>query len=516
MQHTPDSNANEEKFRTIAASAQDAIIVMDNSGNIAYWNAAAEAIFGYTAEEALGKEVHRFLAPPRFYPAYQKAFEHFRHSGEGAAVGKTLELAAVRKNGEEFPIELSLSAVRIENQWNAIGILRDISERKRAEKLLKESEWRFRSIYEGSNDAIMLLTEKGFFDCNWRTLEMFGLADKSAFVLLHPSQLSPPFQPDGRDSLSAADEKIATAFETGMNRFEWMHRRKNGEDFPAEVLLSAFDFDGTKVLQATVCDISERKRSEEHIRKLNEELEIKVQQRTRQLLEAQEELLRKEKLAVLGQVAGSVGHELRNPLGVMSNAVYFLQTVLCDADDTVQEYLNIIKDEITGAERIVSDLLDSVRTKPPHPEAIGVTELMAQVIGKCSIPPSVTVSRNIPDGLPPLCVDALQIHQVLRNLIGNAVEAMPQGGVLEIRADLTEDSKSVTISVCDSGIGMTPEHVAKLFQPLFTTKARGIGLGLVVVKNLTQANGGSIGVQSEAGKGSRFAVTFPTSDITHG
>ena len=243
-----------------------------------------------------------------------------------------------------------------------------------------------------------------------------------------------------------------------------------------------------------------------------DELEEKVQDRTKQLLQAQEELVRKEKLAVLGQVAGSVGHELRNPLGVMSNAVYFLQTVLVDADETTREYLNIIKNEIAGSERIVSDLLDSVRTKPPQPEAVGVAEVIEQTLGKLTIPPSATVKLDIPATLPPLRVDAQQIQQVFRNLISNGVEAMPEGGMLEIGAVENKSDGTVTVSVRDSGIGMTQEQLGKIFQPLFTTKARGIGLGLVVVKNLTQANGGKIEVQSEVGKGTTFTVTLPAAN----
>ena len=247
---------------------------------------------------------------------------------------------------------------------------------------------------------------------------------------------------------------------------------------------------------------------------MNNELERKVQERTQQLLEAQDELVRKEKLAVLGQIAGSVGHELRNPLGVMSNAVYFLQTVLADADDDVKEYLEIIKSEIAGSERIVSDLLDSVRTKPPHPEIVGVRELIERTLGKCAVPSSVTVKLDIPETLSPLRVDPQQIHQVFRNLISNGVEAMPEGGVLEIQASEDAQARAITVSVRDSGSGIAPEVLEKLFQPLFTTKARGIGLGLVVIKRLTQANGGSVEVQSEAGKGATFIVTLPSGSST--
>jgi signal transduction histidine kinase len=242
---------------------------------------------------------------------------------------------------------------------------------------------------------------------------------------------------------------------------------------------------------------------------LNEDLDKKVHERTQQLLEAQEELVRKEKLAVLGKIAGNVGHELRNPLGVMSNAVYFLQTVLPDADDSVKEYLDIIKSEIANSGRIVSDLLDAVRTKLPNAEIVSVRELLEQTLDKLDISSTVTVKLDIPETLSPLRVDAQQIHQVLHNLISNGVEAMPEGGTLEIGASVDALAGTITISVRDSGSGMAPEILPKLFQPLFTTKARGIGLGLVVVKNLTEANGGTVKVESEVGKGSVFFVTLP-------
>jgi C4-dicarboxylate-specific signal transduction histidine kinase len=245
------------------------------------------------------------------------------------------------------------------------------------------------------------------------------------------------------------------------------------------------------------------------IRHLNKELDAKVKRRTQQLLEAQDELVRREKLAVLGQIAGNVGHELRNPLGVMNNAVYFLRTVLSEADATTREYLDIIGDEIAAADHILSDLLDAVRTKPPQPETVEIGELLTEALHACHIPEPVTVHQDIPATCPPVRVDPQQMQQVLRNLISNGIEAMPEGGTLEIRASAAAEGKAVIISIRDEGAGISPEHQARLFQPLFTTKARRIGLGLAVVKNLTEANGGSVAVQSEPGKGSTFIVTLP-------
>jgi signal transduction histidine kinase len=249
--------------------------------------------------------------------------------------------------------------------------------------------------------------------------------------------------------------------------------------------------------------------SEERYRALTETLEANVQERTKQLRDAQEELIRKGKLAVLGQVAGCVGHELRNPLGVMNNAVYFLKTVLTNADATTKEYLDIIGDEVTGAERIVSDLLDSVHTKPPQPQTVEVADLIRHTLRRCTIPERVEVIADLPSGLPPLTVDPQQMRQVFRNLFQNGIDAMSNNGRLTITATEDKTARTVRVSVRDTGCGIRPEHMAKLFQPLFTTKARGIGLGLVVCKNLVEGNGGRIEVESKPGKGTTVTLVLP-------
>jgi signal transduction histidine kinase len=264
-----------------------------------------------------------------------------------------------------------------------------------------------------------------------------------------------------------------------------------------------------KITHYEVPGFFKRKEAEEAIKALNEALEAKVQERTQQLLAAQEALVRKEKLALLGQIADTVGHELRNPLGVMNNAVYFLQTMLVDADETTREYLGIIKDEIADAERIISGLFDAMRTQPPQPEQVEIRGLLGRVLRKCTIPPAVSVLMEIPAALSAIHADPVQMQQLFWNLITNGVEAMPEGGVLEIKAKEEPADKTVTVSISDSGGGIAPEQMTRLFQPLFTTKARHVGLGLVVVKNLTQANGGRVEVQSELGKGTTFSVVLP-------
>lgn len=259
-------------------------------------------------------------------------------------------------------------------------------------------------------------------------------------------------------------------------------------------------------IRATEKALSE---SEQQVRKLNEELEQEVEERTGELLAAQEELVRKQKLAVLGQLAGIVGHELRNPLGVINNAIYFLKKIVRDADEAVQDNMNIIKSEVDNSLRIISDLLDFARSRTPQLKVTRASEFISQTIKDTPLPETIKLHLDVSETIPAVNVDPLQMAQVFRNLITNGIQAMPHGGDLELKAQEDKASGTLRISVIDSGEGISQENLKKLFQPLFTTKPRGIGLGLTVVKNLTETNGGTIEVKSEPGKGSIFTVILP-------
>ena len=243
------------------------------------------------------------------------------------------------------------------------------------------------------------------------------------------------------------------------------------------------------------------------LRQDRDQLEKVVKERTRELQEAREQLIRWEKLAVLGQLAGGVGHELRNPLGIISNAVYFLKLVLPDAGVKTTEYLGIIENETRNAEKIVADLLDFSRSKSADREPVAAAELARRVLERYPAPAAVTVSVQAGADLPRAYADPRQMAQVLGNLVVNACQAMPQGGRLTISA--TRRGKEMSIAVADTGVGIAPENMARLFEPLFTTKPKGIGLGLAVSKSLVEANGGRIEVQSAPGVGSTFTLYLP-------
>ena len=247
----------------VAATAfetHEGITITDARANIIRVNQAFQDITGYSQEEVLGKST-RILSSGRQDKAfYVEMWQQLSDNGSW-----TGELWNKRKNGQIYPEWLTISAVKNEQGETTeyVGIFSDITERKRMEDDMRRSEAKFRTVYESSGDAIMLLGEKGFFDCNVATLRVFDCPTRDDFINKHPSQFSPPTQPGGQDSMSLANEHIATAFKNGSNRFEWMHRRLDGTEFPAEVWLVSMELDGRQILQATVRDITERKQLED-------------------------------------------------------------------------------------------------------------------------------------------------------------------------------------------------------------------------------------------------------------
>lgn len=235
-----------------------------------------------------------------------------------------------------------------------------------------------------------------------------------------------------------------------------------------------------------------------------------LDKRTNELVETRDELVRNEKMAMLGLIAANMGNELRNPLGVMNNAVFYLKNVVPETDETVREYLDIIKSEIDNSQKIIADLVDFARDKKPVCKRIEAYDLVAQAINSCVIPKNVTVQHEIAENLPPLMVDPGQIEQVLSNLLSNALEAMPDGGFLRISAlDVEPDENFLKICIADTGEGILPENMDKLFSPLFSTRSRGIGLGLALCAKLVETNGGRIEVESRIGEGTAFTVILP-------
>jgi signal transduction histidine kinase len=257
-----------------------------------------------------------------------------------------------------------------------------------------------------------------------------------------------------------------------------------------------------------VSDVTERKRAEEKLKEYSEKLEQMVEERTRELRDVHEQLIRHEKLVVLGQLAGGVSHELRNPLGAIKNASYFLNMALEQNDPEIRETLGILEKEVATSERIINSMLDFARPRPPILQKVALNGLLLDIITQCTIPINIEVVTRFDENLPVIMGDSVQLERVFSNIIQNAIQAMPDGGKLKVESNISEHD-IISISITDNGVGISDENVRKLFEPLFTTKAKGIGLGLAIVKNLVERHGGVIEVNSVVGKGSTFTVKLP-------
>ncbi len=374
-------------------------------------------------------------------------------------------------------------------------------ERKKAEEELRESEELFRCLSDAAFEAIAIHERGKILRANNQYFEMFGYEPEE---LLGKQVFSLTVAPEAREPVK---KQVATG---GLGPYKSIGLRKDGTKFPVEIRIREMEYEGRKVRVGAVMDITERKKAEEKLKEYSKRLEEMVEERTRELNEAQNQLLRKERLAILGSLAGGVAHELRNPLGVISNAVYYLKTVLSDTDKTTRESLDSVSSEIRNAEKIISDLLDFSRITPAEREEVEVSALVKQVLDRKPAPKKIKVSVEIAPSLPCLHVDRQQIVLVLDNLVLNAYQAMPEGGRLIIQAKTVKDKMFLTLT--DTGCGISRENRDKIFDPLFTTKARGLGLGLSVSMRFVEVNGGKITVKSEKGKGSTFTLALPVKE----
>ena len=516
------------------------IFYKDSSGIYQGCNKAFESYIGLNKSQIIGKSAYD-IAPKELADRYHEMdLALFQQGGV-----QTYEAAVRYADGSHHDVIFNKATCLNSNgsMSGLVGVILDITQRKQTENALKKSYALLKGVVESPKGVVIFALDREYryivFNQNhYHTMNRIWGVD----IALGINMLDYIKYPEDRQKVkknfdrALAGESFTLIEEYGGTELE----RRYYEDIYNPIFDEKGDVMGLTLFLA---DITERIHIEKALKSLNNELERKVIERTNQLIQAQEELVRKEKLATLGQLAGIVGHEIRNPLGVMNNAVYFLKTVLSDADDNVKEYLDIIKQEIDKSLRTITDLLDFSRTRTPHIMEVLVESLLNQTIKRCMIPENISVSINIPANLPTIQVDPHHIEQVFQNLITNAVQAMPKGGSLRISArvdgaiekiehksgktenNLLNKSKSppagnesrfVEITISDTGIGIPHENMKKLFQPLFTTKAKGIGLGLVACKNLVEANAGKIGIISREGEGTIVILALPVelTDVT--
>ncbi|MDU0457814.1 MAG: PAS domain S-box protein [Geobacteraceae bacterium] len=531
---------SEEKFRSISDSAQDAIIMIDNDGLVTFWNAAAETIFGYTKEEILGRNLHEQIAPADMLETHLRAFAGFRENGQGAAVGKTLELPAIRKGGEAIPIEMSLSAVRLEGKWCAIGLARDITARREAHQALAASQ----AALEAKHAELGLIF-------NWveaakleweQTLDSLKdiiiLADATHHIRRCNRMLN---QITGRnfDNLVLNDWR-EVLMESGFNFVTF-----DGES--GELIHSGtkqqFDLNiyeirdpGSSVVKGVVVSMNDVTQ----IKTMTCELE----QAYSELQSTQTRVVQQEKMASIGQMAAGVAHEINNPMGFITSNLNTLGKYMgrlreyqealkihlagCESDSKaalleIQRRLKIdyiledtgslVAESLEGAERvrkIVQDLKSFSRVDDADETFADLNQCLESTINIVwnEIKYVATLTKELGD-IPRIKCYPQQLNQVFMNLLVNAAHAISGQGVITVRS--WNDADNVFVSIGDTGSGIPEELQRRIFEPFFTTKeaGKGTGLGLSISSEIIRKHGGEILLESKPGQGTTFTVRLP-------
>ncbi len=379
----------------------------------------------------------------------------------------------------------------------------ELSEQKKAEQQLLFSEKKYRRLYETTQDGIMARDLHGkMIDCNHAYAKMLGYSKKE-LRYIDAQQLIPEKWREQRKKI------VKKVLLTGHSIvFEREYKRKDGMVFPASVRTWRLTDGKGKVvgLWSIVRDISEQKQLQKDLKAHADFLEKIVKDRTKQLKDS-------ERLAAIGQTAGMVGHDLRNPLQTVTGELYLANNAVdslpeSEEKSSLQESLQVIEEQAVYMDKIVSDLQAFVQPVRIDKTPINLKELVTNVISSVAIPDNIAAKTLIKNGFPQIKVDPHLLKRVLINLITNSVQAMPDGGRLTLTGRVNPKCE-VTISVIDSGVGIPEVLRDKIFTPLFTTKPRGQGFGLAVCKRVIEAHGGNISFESKVGKGAKFTIKLP-------
>ena len=391
------------------------------------------------------------------------------------------------------PLELFVhqAAVAIENAYlirdlevarNQLKEYADQLELKVEERTLdlRKSEEKLRSIFAASPDAIAVADLKGnITECNQATLQLYRCSSKdeiigkSAFAFI------------AKKDHEKAQEYMKKVLEQGaIKEAEMTRLTLDGREFPAEISVNVVrDASGKPTAFVSITkDITERKRIEE-------------------------QLLKSERLAAIGELATMVGHDLRNPLTGIAGAAYYLKMKLgSKLDPKASEMLELIDKDIQYSNKIINDLLDFSRDIRLARAKTSIKYLVKETLAKMKIPRKVKIIDLTKKDCK-IFVDAGQMNRVFENIVKNAIDAMPRGGQLEIKSEKMNNMLKVTF--CDTGVGISQENLSRLGSPLFTTKAKGVGMGLAICKRLTEAHGGSLSIDSKEKVGTCVTVTLP-------
>lgn len=492
---------SEKKYRQLFESANEGIWVLDAEAKITMVNPHAAEMFGYTVDEMLGKSVFSFVGEHNVGTVKR----HFEDRKRG--VRAQYELECPRKDGTRFYVSIAASPITDDkgNYAGALAFISDITQRKKVEQALRkgeewlrqysekleevirektkellESEKRYSVLVEEAEDGVIILQDEKIVFSNKKCPEKLGYSRDEIIGLPFVTLVDEKFR-------HLVKERYARRLrgETVPATYEIDIIAKNGERVPFEITATFINYQGRPADLFILRNISERKRMEE-------------------------QRLRLERLAATGEVATMIAHDLRNPLTSMRNAIFYIKNICPHRLDThcktAIEMLDLLEKETIKAANIINDLLEFISKIPVQKTRQNINELIEDTLAVSNVPKNITVEKIFAKKAIAL-IDNKQLQRVFLNLIENAVEAMPNGGKLTVTTSETDDH--IEIAFTDTGKGVPEENTGKIFQPFFTTKARGIGIGLTLCKRIVEQLGGTISFESKLGQGTTFTIKLP-------
>ncbi|MBU1194303.1 MAG: PAS domain S-box protein [Proteobacteria bacterium] len=502
----------EESYQSILESVPYSIVISRLSdAHYMYVNKAFCKRTGYTPEEVIDHPPHELELFVDIND--QKRIREIFYKNNRV---DNMEVQFKAKDGRILENLLSTTPITYNGEACLLTVTVFIGELKAAQRSLKESEERYRNILKNMEEGYWEMDLKGYFTfVNEAECRIHQRTEEE--ILTRHSRLNTDPETSAR-MLNLFKNVYKTGMPVPIYDIELQRPDNTTATIESSVSLLR-DAEGTPVGFFGISrDISEKRRTEKELEKYREHLEHMVQERTVALEEAQEELVKREKLSVLGQLTATVSHELRNPLGVIRSSNFYLQRRIEKPDDKIIKHLKRIEDQIALCDGIVADLLEYTRGRNVSVSLTPLLPWLKALLREIEETQDIQIKHNLPDDLPDIPHDQEKMRRVFINLIENAIHATRdraeskkearQPYQPEISLTLNCDTKQLIIAISDNGTGMDKKTLAKAFEPLFTTRARGTGIGLANVQRIINDHGGTITLESTSGHGTTATISL--------